>query len=71
MKQAIEMEVYNKELEGAILEGFLIDTVELNKMYHDGMIMRYTGNVMDERNNVYMTFIDEENNDNWFLQIKY
>ena len=71
MKQAIEMVAYNKELEEAILEGFLIDTVELNKMYHDGMVMIYTGNVMDERNNVYMTFIDEENNDNWFLQINH
>lgn len=71
MKQEIEMVACNKELEEAILEGFLIDTVEINKMYNDGMVLRYCGNVMDERDNVYMTFVDEENNDNWFLQIEH
>ena len=71
MKQEIKIEVYDKKLGEITLEGFLIDTIEINKMYHNGITLKYTGNVMDENHNVYMTFIDTENSDNWFVEIKY
>lgn len=50
---------YDATLENQILEGNLIDTIELNRMARSGKILTYCMNIMDENNIVYMWFKDD------------